>query len=144
MASWIFERRPRMRLTIVLVLFLAALLRVLPALADPPAKPDQTTRKAARAKLLQGVRLLRRSDYQGALATFEEAYALVPSPKIHYDLGLAHLGLSHDAEALEAFDKFLSEAPDAPADKRHKATEYRAELRDRVGTVEIAADVDGA
>jgi hypothetical protein len=145
MASWISDRRFRTAArTAVLVLLVAAALRVSPARADAPVPPDGATRRAARAKLVQGVRLLRREDYQGALAKFEEAYALVPSPKIHYDLGLAQLGLSHDPDALEAFESFLSDAPGAPADKRHKAEEYRAALRDRIGSVEIASDVDGA
>ena len=37
------------------------------------------------------------STDRAALAAFQEAYALVPSPKIDYDFGLAYLGLGRDA-----------------------------------------------
>ena len=86
---------------------------------------------------------LKRGEHRVALDRFEEAYALVPSPKIHYDFGLAYLGLGRDADALSAFERFLAEAPDAPADKRDKAARYVAELRARVGTVGDAPGVDG-
>ena len=72
---------------------------------------------------------LKRDDYRAALARFEEAYALVPSPKIHYDFGLAYVGLARPGEALAAFERFLAEAPDAPADKREKAAGWVATLR---------------
>jgi tetratricopeptide (TPR) repeat protein len=75
---------------------------------------------------------MKRGDYQAALARFQEAYALVPSPKIHYDFGLAYVGLERPAEALAAFERFLAEAPDAPPDKREKATSLIATLRARV------------
>jgi len=75
---------------------------------------------------------LKRGDYPTALARFEEAYALVPSPKIHYDFGLAYVGLERPAEALAAFERFLAEAPDAPADKREKAASMVSALRARV------------
>src|SRR6516225_2968499 len=68
-----------------------ALLSMNAAAAD--AATDARARRAARSKLVEGVTLLRQGDYAAALSRFEEAQALVPSPKIEYDLGLAYLGL---------------------------------------------------
>jgi hypothetical protein len=95
---------------------------------------NATAQELARAKLVDGVELLRRGAPASALTAFQEAYALVPSPKIKYDFGLAYLGLRRDAEALSAFEQFLAEAPDAPADKRRRAEQYRDTLRARLAT----------
>ncbi len=133
MASSISDPAPR-RL-IVGVAMLAALIVAVgaPAVARAqPAAASDATREAARAKLVAGVDAMKRGDYQAALARFQEAYALVPSPKIHYDFGLAYVGLERPAEALAAFERFLAEAPDAPPDKREKATSLVATLRARV------------
>ena len=115
----------------ILVVALALALGGAPVQAASPA-PDTTTRELARAKLVHGVELLKRGAPAGALAAFQEAYALVPSPKIKYDFGLAYLGLRRDADALSAFEQFLAEAPDAPADKRRRAEQYRETLRARL------------
>jgi hypothetical protein len=111
------------------------------AAADPAA--DARARRAARSKLVEGVTLLQRGDYAAALSRFEEARALVPSPKIEYDLGLAYLGLGRSVEALDSFDRFLAEAPDAPADKRAKALHHADALRARLPRVAVSADAAG-
>jgi len=132
MASSISD--PARRRPIVGVAMLAALIVAVgaPAVARAqPAAASDATREAARAKLVAGVDAMKRGDYQAALARFQEAYALVPSPKIHYDFGLAYVGLERPAEALAAFERFLAEAPDAPPDKREKATSLIATLRAR-------------
>jgi tetratricopeptide (TPR) repeat protein len=119
---------------------------VAPAAAQQPAAPtaDEATRNRARQKLVQGVDLLRSGDYSEALARFQEAYIFVPSPKIHYNFGLAYLGLARRAEALAAFEKFLAEATDATKDTRDKAEEHSRDLRTRVAFVEVTADQAGA
>jgi hypothetical protein len=108
-----------------------------PALAEAP-RPNEAARSAARAKLVDGVEALRRGEHGRALERFQEAYALVPSPKIHYDFGLAYLGLGRNAEALSSFERFLAEAPDAPADKRQKAALQSTALRPQVGSATVA------
>ncbi|MEA2699198.1 MAG: hypothetical protein QOI66_3469 [Myxococcales bacterium] len=112
------------------------------ARAETPG--DTPERAAARTKLVQGVTLLKSGDYSGALSQFQDAYRLVPSPNIHYDLGLAYVGLGRPVDALEAFDRFLSEAPDAPAATRQKAEADAELMRGRVATVTISVDKVGA
>jgi hypothetical protein len=46
---------------------------------------------------------------------------------------MAYVGLGRPADALAAFERFLAEAPDAPADKREKAASLVATLRGQVG-----------
>ena len=142
MASSISEstRRRSIVARIARVLFAAAatLAAAGPALAEAPRSNEPRVRRAARAKLVEGVDALRRGEHRVALERFQEAYALVPSPKIHYDFGLAYVGLGRRAEALSAFERFLAEAQDAPADKRERAARQTTALRPQVGVVEIA------
>jgi hypothetical protein len=137
----------------VLTAALAVLVAVRPASAAPgpaanvpplPGADAAAAKSAAQAKLVEGVGLLKDRRYGEALQHFKEAYALVPSPLIDYDFGLAYVGLSESARALESFDTFLGEARDAPADKRRNAERYRGELRGRVAVVELDADVGAA
>jgi hypothetical protein len=116
-----------------------------PVRAEAP-RSDEAARSAARAKLVEGVDALGRGLHQRALERFQEAYALVPSPKIHYDFGLAYVGLGRNAEALAAFERFLADAPDAPVDKREKAAQRALALRAQVGAASITVDnaPDGA
>lgn len=141
MASSTCNRRRAVRVVAALALLAAPW----PArAASGPATDGAGAKAAAEAKLTEGVELLKTRHFSEALARFEQAYALVPSPLIFYDFGLARLGLGDDARALESFDTFLAEAPDAPADKRHKAERYREDLRPHVAIVALEADVGTA
>jgi hypothetical protein len=106
-----------------------------------PAAAMNPTKAAAEAKLVDGVQLLKTRAYRPALERFEQAYALVPSPLIFYDFGLAYRGLEDAPRALESFERFLVRAPDAPADKRRKAELFRDELGARVSVVTLEADL---
>jgi hypothetical protein len=106
------------------------------------AAPDP--KAVARAKLIEGARLLSSGEYEDALASFQQAYEQVPSPKIFYNYGLALRGLGRNAEAITAFDQFLAEARDAANDKRADAERRRAELLKKVTTLEISSEIEGA
>jgi tetratricopeptide (TPR) repeat protein len=127
---------------------LAATLWVLaiasPAAAASSQADEARAKQAAEAKLTEGLGLLKNGQFDDALDRFRQAYALVPSPLITYDFGLAYLGLGDNVRALESFETFLTEARGAPDDKRWRAERYRDELRARVAVVEIASDVGGA
>ncbi len=114
-----------------------------PAAPAPPAVKEDA-REAARARLVEGVELLRQKQFAQALTKFDDAYALVPSPNIFYDRGLAYQGLGRDADALEAFDAFLAHADHAPPGTREKATRERDALRARVATLAVSSDPPGA
>jgi len=107
-------------------------------------KPNQDKKAQARAKLVEGDRLLKLGEFQQALTVFREAYDLYPSPKIRYNFGLAYEGMGRNADALEAFDAFLVEATDASPETRDRAVAARNTLLGRVGTLRVVADVEGA
>ncbi len=143
----------------VLLPLLGGLLGTGAARAEPPASPasaaaataapaanarQEELRAAARARLVEGVEFLRQGQYTAALARFDQAYAMVPSPNIHYDRGLAYLGLGRNADALAAFDAFLSEADNPPPGTRERAARGRVSLRAQVATLAVTSDPPGA
>jgi hypothetical protein len=109
-----------------------------------PREAPRDPKAVARAKLLEGAKLLEHGEYEEALARFQEAYAKVPSPKIFYNCGLAYWRLGRNAEAIAAFGRFLAEAPDAPTYSRDDADRRRRDLLKKVATVEISSDTEGA
>ena len=112
---------------------LAALLFAAPASAAPSPTPadtpaDSTDARARAAALVErGHAAYDRADYPAALAAFEEAHALRPSPKLHYNLGVCHQRLmesaaargdaaaesAHAVAAIDAFNRYLVERPTA-------------------------------
>lgn len=130
----------RAGIVVAVALGMLVLAAARPVQAQLPGDP----KAVARAKLVDGGEALKRGDYKDALARFKEAYDLVPSPKIHYNFGLAYRGLGRPAEAIEAFERFLSDANDASPDLRANAERFRSELGQQVGTVVLTCDIDGA
>jgi hypothetical protein len=94
--------------------------------------------------LQEGAQLYDQGDYEGALARFEQAYQRFQSPKIFFNLGQAYRGLSRNVEAVEAFERFLAEAKDAPTASRQEAESILVALRARVAKLEIECDTAGA
>jgi len=127
-------------LPVLLSLIVAASLTA----ASADVRADADPRNVAKAKLVEGGDLLKQGEYQEALDRFKEAYGLFQSPKIYYNFGLAYIGLGRNADAMEAFDKFLSEALDASADLRANAERHRTLLAQKVGTIVVECDVEGA
>jgi hypothetical protein len=109
------------------------------------AKGEEADPKAiAKGKLIEGGDLLREGDARSALQRFKEAYDLVASPKIFYNFGLAYRGMGKTTAAIEAFEKFLADAPDADPDRRSDAEHQKEVLLPQIGSVVVSCDTDGA
>src|SRR5262245_10606710 len=108
----------------------------LPVLAGRAVAETEAERAEAKSLLAQGLKLLDRSDFRGALERFERAYALVPSPKILFNLGEAYLGVGRNADALRSFEGFLDQSPNAPPASRATAERRRDVLQRKVGFIE--------
>jgi hypothetical protein len=113
----------------------------MPAFADD--SPDEAKAKA-KNELAKGARYLEAGSYARALAAFEEAYRIFPSPKIFFNIGLAQSHLGHAAKAVRAFDTFLAETMDAPAELVARAKTERDVAQSKVATVDISGGVTGA
>ncbi len=114
--------------------------------AYAPAARAQSddAKKQAQALQVEGVRLLQKGDSRAALAKFNEAFALVQSPKIQFNMGKAYRALGNDVEALRAFDAFLDEAPYAPKASRAEAEREVQGLRPKLSYIEIEAEDSGS
>jgi len=114
--------------------------------ASPVAIAADTAadKKRATAFLQEGAKLLDSKDYAAALAKFQEAYALVPSPKIQFNVGLAEEGLDRPAEATRAYQAYLQGATNDAASRRADAQSRMKALRSRVTFLQITTDVGGA
>jgi hypothetical protein len=96
-------------------------------------------KRQARAAMTKGTVLFQQGDYESALRAFNEAQALYPSPKIYFNLGQTYRKLDRVADAVEAFETFLQEAPDAAPARRKDAEKFLNELRPRLAAARGAA-----
>jgi hypothetical protein len=101
-------------------------------------------RERARALLADGSKAFDAGEYVQALRAFQDAYAILPSPKIHYNFGLTYAALGRFADALGAFERFVAEAPDAAPETLVEAREQITNLRRSVAYVEVTCNVAGA
>jgi hypothetical protein len=136
--------KPALKTRGVLVVVLVAELCVqVGTFAAEPAKSAES-RERARALMLQGAQQMDDRRYDQAVESFSAAYALVQSPKVLYNLGIAYLSVARYADALRAFEGFLAEAPDAPAAKRDTARRHLVDLRKKIASLDIESDRSGA
>jgi len=88
---------------------IAAVLVIVPcshALAQKPAKGEQ---KEADRHFKSGVALYKEAKYGEALAEFERAYEIAPHPLVLYNIAGCHRELSHYADAVKFYNRFLAE-----------------------------------
>jgi hypothetical protein len=119
-----------------LVLF-TVLTQASPLTTDPQAKAQ------AQLLLSQGSALYQQGDVAGALEKFEAAYIAFPSPKLMFNIGKANRDLGRPVEAVEAFQRFLAEAPDASPENLADARRCLAEIQKKLGRIRIECDTAG-
>jgi len=78
-----------------------------------------------------------RGAYTDALSGFRHAYALKPSYKLLYNIGLTEVALGDSARALDAFEGYL--AGGVPAARASEVHDAIAKLRTKVGELTLAA-----
>jgi hypothetical protein len=131
----------RVRTGFALVL---AVMGITAALAPAAARAQSADdKKRASALQAEGLQKLEQGEAREALARFEQAYQLVPSPKVLFNLGKAHETLGHQVETLEAFERFLDEAPYAPPESRAIAERAVRDLRPKLSYVQIDSEESG-
>jgi tetratricopeptide (TPR) repeat protein len=91
--------------------------------APPPSK------EAAQRHLERGNQLFRHDDIPAALAEFQAAFDLFPSPKLHFNLGQCERALERPEAAARHFERFLAEAGDVSPELRAEAQRYLDEAR---------------
>jgi hypothetical protein len=118
------------------------------ALAAPAARAERGDDNQAKARaqvlLSDGTAAYGRGDYATALDRFTAAYQIFPSPKLWFNIGQANRDLGRPVDAVAAFDRFLKEAGDAPPETLAEARRSAAELKAKLGQIEVACATDGA
>lgn len=142
-----------MRIALLALAVLAAAPRAeLRAAPDPhpraPAKKDaRPEQKEADHHFKSGVALFKEAKYAEALAEFERAYEIAPHPLVLYNIAGCHRQLSHYAEAVGYYRRFLDEGKGVVAAARLATA--RTELDSILAviarvTVTITPPIDGA
>jgi hypothetical protein len=109
------------------------------------AEPSDGQAKArAQGLLSEGTAAYGRGDYAAALDKFTAAYKIFPSPKLWFNIGQANRDLGRPVEAVEAFDRFLRDAGDAPPETLAEARRSAAELKTKLGQINVRCPTDGA
>jgi hypothetical protein len=108
----------------------------------PPADAENKAR--AQALLAEGSALFRNGEYAAALEKFEAAYAVFPSPKLWFNIGQANRDLDRPVQALQAFERYLAQVPDAPPDMAADARASVADLQKKLGRLRIDCETPGA
>ena len=73
---------------------------------------EKDPRKAAIKLVTQGDRLFKKGDYDAALAKYQEAFQIFPSPKIFYPMAKSEEKLGRTLDALAHYEQFIDEAGD--------------------------------
>ena len=103
-----------MRLSIALLLATLvaapAVVSAAPRKAPKKEKKEQTPeQKEADRHFKSGVALFGEQKFAEALAEFERAYEIAPNPIVLYNIASCHRELSHYAEAVKFYNRFLAE-----------------------------------
>jgi tetratricopeptide (TPR) repeat protein len=114
-----------------------ALLTLSASVAAQPAE--------AGAAFERGVGFFRDGDYTAAMVEFKKAYELDPNWRVLYNLGQTSRELREYAAALTSFERYLSEGGEnVDAERRKKVEGWIAELKGKVASVKLSANVEGA
>lgn len=95
----------------------------------------------AQGLLVEGANLYQKGNYLGALDRFNAAYAVYPSSKIWFNIGLANRDLGREVEAREAFRRFLDEVPNASRENRADVQAWLSDIEKRLGQLTITCAV---
>jgi tetratricopeptide (TPR) repeat protein len=115
---------------------LLPLLLLLPLGAPAHAQQTEQARVQATEAYEAGVAAFKAKDFAEALARFERAYKLDPSPVLLYNLARTHQEMRHWTQAIEHFELYLARVPDG---------DDRADVEARVRTMRnLLAEIEAA
>jgi hypothetical protein len=111
-----------------------------PSAGDAPAVAPPQAMAEARKQFQAGVNLLDDPDgakYEEAYSAFKKAFELSQSPKVLGNIGFCAMHLERDGEAIDAYTKYLGEAPDVPERERAQISRDLATLTSTVARVHV-------
>lgn len=114
-----------------------------PAPAAPPP-PDPAVLEEAKRHFAQGVALYNDGNFNAALAEFEAAYRVRPSPGVLYNIGLTQKGLFRYNDAIASLEQFAATESKLTTERKAEVEQLIAEMKALLATVTIAVKPDGA
>lgn len=109
--------------------------------AAAPRQPTEAERDEARTRFTRALELAEDGSLDAALEELKRAYALAPSYRILYNIGLVYQSLQDYGRALDAFEQYLDEGgAEIPADRVAEVNSRLERLKGRVGYLEIRAN----
>ena len=130
-------------LTTRLAVLLAVCLCVA-AVASPAYAQDDASAEASE-RFRRGVKLYKDGDHVAALVEFKRAYELEPNYRVLYNLGQTSRELKDYASALVSYRRYLDEGgKEISAARKKEVKSVLEDLTDRVGTLRITTNVEGA
>ena len=122
---------------------LFSLILLLQVVVAPDVYSDD--KSSAKTKFIEGTEHFKNEEYSAALDSFEESYRIRPKPSVLYNIGMCRKALLRNVDALDAFEKYLQAGGDALTERRRQKVQAEmAELRKKVGTLQITDIIDGA
>lgn len=116
------------------------------ALAFPAlAQPSGDAVAEAREHFERGIEFFNEGRNDAALAEFERAYQIAPTPPVLYNIARVHEALGDSVSATDAYTKYLEDAGDSL--NRRRRSEVIASLerqRARIAFVTVTSNVEGA
>lgn len=104
----------------------------------PPSKDEATRLKR------EGDEAFLARRYVDALRDWEASLAIAPNPALHYNRARALEALERLPEALDAFERFMREAPSELREKTAKLDDHVRTLRQKVATIDLRVTPPGA
>lgn len=114
--------------------------------AGAQASPRAAAKASADAaeKKKAGDDAFRALQYAEALRAYDQAYALVPNPALHYNRGRTLEALERYPEAVDALEAFEREASPALRARASAVSEHIQQLKKRVAAVRFIVKPEGA
>jgi hypothetical protein len=124
----------------------AASIALLSLLGQAAHGASQSSEAKVKAQVLlkQGAQHYQRTEFADALADFQAAYGIFPSPKLLLNIGQCSRELGRPVEAIQAFEQFLAEAHDAPERLVAEAMQSVEVLSAEVGRLMIECPLSGS
>jgi hypothetical protein len=112
-----------------------------------PGSPSPDAKEQARVHFTAGVNLLQDPEkprYEEAYAEFKRAYEIVKSPSILGNIGLCAMKLERDAEAIDAYKRYLAEMQSLAPEERAQIERDVLTLQAGLARVSVESHPDGA
>jgi hypothetical protein len=87
----------------------------------------------------EGVQAYGRGEYARAVALFEHAWRLAPTPEVLYNLARVHDTLGHDARSARYYVAYVRQAGEIPPAQREEIDAAFARLQRRVAWLRVRA-----